>query len=143
VAVQRRFAAEELGQPFWGMSPAATPEPNGYREYGVKPLGVRGYEDAAVTPHAVALALPFEPAESVAALRRLAERYPIYGQYGFYDSVNPVTGEVGTVYLTLDQSMLFLALANYLRDGVIQKRFAADPIAARALPLLSEEDFFD
>jgi len=26
---------------------------------------------------------------------------------------------------------------------VIQRRFAADPIAARALPLLPVEDFFD
>ena len=69
--------------------------------------------------------------------------YPIYGEYGLYDSVNPHTGEVGTAYLALDQSMLFLALANHLREGVIQRRFAADPIAAAALPLLEAEDFFD
>ena len=48
-----------------------------------------------------------------------------------------------TVYLALDQSMLLLALANHLRGGVIQQRFAADPIAAAALPLLADEDFFD
>jgi len=143
VEVQRRFALEDLGHPVWGMSPAASPDPDGYREYGAKPLGVRGYADAAVTPHAVALALPFAPKEAVAALRLLAERYPIYGEYGFYDSVNPVTGEVGTVYLALDQSMLLLAVANHLTGGVIQQRFAADPIAARALPLLADEDFFD
>jgi hypothetical protein len=39
--------------------------------------------------------------------------------------------------------MLFIALANQLRDGAIQKLFAADPIARRALPLLDAEDFFD
>jgi hypothetical protein len=143
VEVQRRFALEELGHPVWGMSPAAAPEPDGYREYGARPLGVRGYEDAAITPHAVALALPFAPAEAIATLRELADRYPIYGEYGFYDSVNPRTGEVGTVYLALDQSMLLLALANHLRGGVIQQHFAADPIAKRALPLLADEDFFD
>jgi hypothetical protein len=104
---------------------------------------VRGYGDAAVTPHAVALALAFEPEAAIATLRRLVELYPVYGEYGLYDSVNPRTGAVGTAYLALDQSMLFLALANHLRDGVIQRRFAADPIAAAALPLLEAEDFFD
>jgi hypothetical protein len=143
VEVQRRFALEDLGHPVWGMSPAASPEPDGYREYGARPLGVRGYEDSAVTPHAVALALPFAPREAAAMLRELADRYPVYGEYGFYDSVNPETGEVGTVYLALDQAMLFLAVTNHLRGGVIQQRFAADPIVARALPLIADEDFFD
>jgi hypothetical protein len=143
VEMQRRFAEEELGYPVWGMSPAVSPEPDGYREYGVPPLGVRGYGDAAVTPHAVALALAFEPEAAAATLRKLVDLYPIYGEYGLYDSVNPQTGAVGTAYLALDQSMLFLALANHLRDGVIQRRFAADPIAAAALPLLEAEDFFD
>jgi hypothetical protein len=144
VEVQRRFATEELGYPVWGMSPAASPEPNGYREFGARPLGVRAYEDAAVTPHAVALALAFDPRDAVATLRRMVELYPgIYGEYGLYDSVSPKTGKVGTVYLALDQTMLFLALTNYLHQGVIQQRFAADPIAAAALPLLGDEDFFD
>ena len=39
--------------------------------------------------------------------------------------------------------MIFVAAANYLTDGCIQRRFAADPIAQRALPLLADERFFD
>jgi hypothetical protein len=143
VEIQRRYALEELGVPVWGMSPAASPTPNGYAEYGVRPLGVRGYPSEAVTPHAAALALGFEPEAATANLRRLVELYPIYGEYGFYDSVDPRSGAVGEVYLALDQSMLFLALVNHLGDGVIQERFAADPIAARALSILADEDFFD
>jgi hypothetical protein len=143
VEIQRRVATEELGLPVWGMSPAASPAPNGYREYGVKALGITGYEDSAVTPHAVALALGFAPEEAIAALRRMVGLYPIYGEYGLYDSVDARTGEVATVYLTLDQSMLFLALANHLREGVMQRLFMSDPIAAAALPLLAGEDFFD
>jgi hypothetical protein len=143
VEIQRRFALEELGLPVWGMSPAASPTPNGYAEYGVRPLGVQGYPETAVTPHAAALALGFAPEAATANLRRLAELYPIYGEYGFYDSVDPRTGEVGQVYLALDQTMLFLALVNHLGGGVIQERFAADPIAARALPLLADEDFLE
>jgi hypothetical protein len=144
VEIQRRYALETLGYPVWGLSPAMTPGGvEHYGEYGVPLLGAHGYPDGVVTPHAAALALPFEPAAATANLRRLAELYPIYGEYGFYDSVDPKTGEVAPVYMTLDQTMLFLALANTLRDGVIQKRFAADPIAAAAIPLLSLEDFFD
>jgi hypothetical protein len=143
VEIQRRVATEELGLPVWGMSPAASPTPNGYREYGVKALGMQGYEDSAVTPHALALALGFAPAEAIAALRKMVGLYPVYGEYGLYDSVDARTGEVATVYLTLDQSMLFLALANHLREGAIQRLFMADPIAAAALPLLRDEDFFD
>jgi hypothetical protein len=143
VEVQRRYALEELGVPVWGMSPSGSPSPNGYAEYGVRPLAVAGYPSTAVTPHAAALALGFAPQAATANLRRLVELYPIYGEYGFYDSVDPRSGAVGEVYLALDQSMLFVALVNHLTGGVIQERFAADPIAARALPLLADEDFFD
>ncbi|MBS1223271.1 MAG: uncharacterized protein H6R23_2891 [Proteobacteria bacterium] len=84
-----------------------------------------------------------EPAAATANLRQLAERYPIYGDFGFYDAVDPKTGQVAYNYLALDQSMILIAVANYLRDGVIQKRFAADPIIRRVLPLLEAERFFD
>ena len=84
-----------------------------------------------------------EPAAATANLRRLAERYPVYGDFGFYDAVDPQTGQVVYNYLALDQSMILIALANYLRDGVIQKYFAADPIIQRALPLLEAERFFN
>jgi len=143
VEVQRRYATEELGLPVWGMSPSADPHPDGYREYGVPVLGTRGYSDAAVTPHAVALALAIEPREATANLRRLATRYDLYGEYGFFDAVDPRTGSVARAYLVLDQAMLFVALANHLDDGVMQKRFASDPIAARALSILADEDFLD
>jgi hypothetical protein len=145
VELQRRFAEEDLGYPVWGMSPSATPGPylGFYGEHGVPALGVWGYPGSAVTPHASALALPFAPEAATANLRRLAERYPLYGDFGFYDAVDPKSGRVAPIYLALDQAMLFVALANHLCDGAIQKLFAADPIARRALPLLPAEDFFD
>jgi hypothetical protein len=143
VAVQKRYALEELGWPVWGMSPAASPGPEGYREYGVPVLGARGYADAAVTPHAVALALPVDPGAATETLRRLASRYDIYGEYGFLDSVDPRSGTIGAAYLILDQAMLFVALANHLDAGIVQRRFSSDPIAARALSILADEDFLD
>jgi len=143
VAVQRRYALERLRWPVWGMSPCAMPAAEGYGEYGVPLLGARGYGDGAVTPHAVGLALPVEPAEATANLRRLVAHYEIYGDFGFYDSVHPGTGRVAQAYLVLDQAMLFVALANHLDAGVIQRRFASDPIASRALSILADEDFLD
>jgi hypothetical protein len=139
---QRRFARRELGLPVWGLSPSATPRHDGYGEYGARPLGSFGYAAGPVTPHASALALAVIPAAALRNLQRLAARYPIYGEYGFYDAVDPVSGEVAYKYLALDQSMLFLALVNYLTDHALQRRFAADPIVQRALPVIAEEDFF-
>ncbi len=140
--LSRRFALEHLGYPVWGLSPSSTPGGDGYGEYGARTLGVLGYRAGAVTPHAAALALLTEPAAAKANLRQLAERYPIYGDFGFYDAVDPKTGQVAYNYLALDQSMILIALANHLRDGVIQNYFAADPIIQRVLPLLGAERFF-
>jgi hypothetical protein len=39
--------------------------------------------------------------------------------------------------------MTFIAAANYLCNHCIQRRFAADPIARRALPVIGEERFFE
>jgi hypothetical protein len=141
--VQRRYALETLGYPVWGMSPSATLAGAGYGEYGVRLLGSLGYPAGVVTPHASALALAVTPGEAIANLRRLAERYDIYGDFGFYDAVDPVRGEVVRAYLALDQSMILIAAANYLKDHVVQRRFAADPVIAKALPLLAAENFFD
>jgi hypothetical protein len=140
--VQQAFATRELGYDVWGLSPSATPEGLGYQEYGVRVLGTRGYRGGAVTPHAAALALAVAPDAAIAALRRLAAEYPVYGEYGFYDAVDPVRKEVAYTYLALDQSMLFLAVANQLSGGSVQRLFASDPIIARVLPLLGAESWF-
>ena len=143
--LQRLYATEALRLPVWGMSPSAVPSPNGYLygEHGVNVLGSWGYQPGIVTPHASALALSVTPAEATQNLRTLAERYDLYGEFGFYDAVDPRSGAVAYDYVSLDQSMTFIALANLLRDGCIQRRFAADPIVQAALPVIADEDFFE
>ena len=141
--LQRQHALEELGYPVWGMSPSASAG-DGYGEFGVRYLGVLGYADGMVAPYASALALAVTPKPAVENLRRLAARYPgSYGEWGFYDAIEPKTGQVALSYLTLDQGMLFVAIANHLADRVVQRAFAADPIAAKALRVLADEHFFD
>jgi len=141
--VQRRYALETLGYPVWGMSPSSAPPGDRYREFGVRPLGSRGYEPGVVTPHAAALALAAIPADAVVDLRRLAERYDLYGDFGLYDGVDPKDGRVARSYLSLDQAMTLVALANYLRPHAIQTLFASDPIVQRGVAMLGDEDFFD
>jgi hypothetical protein len=141
--VQRRWALEMLGYPVWGLSPSMTPGAGEYREFGARPLGVLGYGAGVVTPHASALVLPLDLPAAAANLRELAARYRLYGEFGFYDAVDPATGAVARSYLALDQSMIFLAAANALTGGAVQRHFAADPVVARVLPLLAAERFFD
>jgi hypothetical protein len=141
--VQQRYAGEQLGYAVWGMSPSATPDGNGYHEYGARVLGSFGYTGGSVTPHASALALAVTPESAVANLRALAARYDLYGDFGFYDAVDPRSGAVAHTYLALDQSMLLIAIANSLDHGAIPKRFASDPILQKVLPMIGAEDFFD
>ncbi len=142
VMLHQRFAREVLGYKVWGMSPSATPQGDGYGEYGVRWLGMLGYGTGAVTAHASALALLVDPRAATANLRALIRRYDSYGDFGFYDALDPVSGQVAHKYLALNQAMLFLALVNHLRGGVLQTHFAHDPIMRQVLPLLGREDFW-
>ncbi len=142
--VQRRYALETLGYPVWGLSPSSTPPGEGrYREYGVRVLGIRGYGAGIVTPHASALALAVMPAEATSNLRRLAERYDLYGDFGLYDAVDPTSGQVARSYLALDQAMMLIAIANHLKPHAVTDLFATDPIAKRAIAILGDERFFE
>lgn len=146
VDIHIRYALQDKKLPVWGMSPCATPrnKHGGYSEFGVADLGTKGYKDEGiVTPHVTFLALPFAPMAAEENIRQLLQRYPIYGPYGLYDSVDALTGDVAHRYLGLDQAMIFIALNNYLNDGAIQRRFAADPLMARIRPLLETERFFE
>lgn len=142
-AIQRRYALEQLTLPVWGMSPSMDPSSGGYGEFGVGLLGARGYAERVVTPHATALALAVIPDDAIANLRRLISTYPIYGDFGFYDSVDPRSGEVAYSYLTLDQTMLLIAIANHLTDHAIQHLFESDPMITPALDLIRNETFFE
>lgn len=137
VTVQQR-----AGGAIWGASPSLRPDGAGYGEYGIHELGMLGYRPGAITPHASALAISVTPDAAVANLRSIASRFPAYGDWGFYDAVDPATGEVAESYLTLDQAMTFIALANHLCGGCVRQRFADDPIVARALPTIGVERFF-
>ncbi|MFH1593514.1 MAG: glucoamylase family protein [Candidatus Omnitrophota bacterium] len=142
VKIQIQYAAEELSYLVFGMSPSSVPG-GGYSEFGVKPLGIKGYKPGVITPHATFLALEYAPNDCINNLRNILKEYDAYGEYGFYDAIDPRTGAVATKYLCLDQAMSLIALNNCLNNGAIRERFHSDPIAKSAERLLKGEDFFE
>lgn len=124
----------------WGFSPASLP--NGYSEFGAPVLGISGYEDhSTVTPHAAFMALDYDR-EAVESNLAVLRDLDMYGEYGYYDSVNLISGERAEAYLSLDQGMIMLAIANHLHDSIIREQFHNDPIGSTPERLLSEEEFF-
>jgi hypothetical protein len=159
--VQIKYATEMLHYPVWGMSPSSTADDTGnYGGFGVEGLKFPYYgfgasatnpnqalsqcyacagEDV-VTPHASFLALDVLPQQAFANIQSLQSQYPgIYGEYGFFDAVDPVTGSIGHRYLVLDQSMIMAALDNALNNRAMQRHFARDPVSLAAQVYLSAE----
>ncbi len=144
VELQRDYALKEKKYPVWGISPTATSDGRRwqYGEYGVKRLGVKGYPDRGViTPHASFLALDALPKDAIKNIRKLLE-FELYGEYGFYDAISFPSKRINTQYLALDQGMVLIPIANYLKKGVIQGYFHADPVGKKTGKLLEQEDFF-
>ncbi|MFH1189788.1 MAG: glucoamylase family protein, partial [Candidatus Omnitrophota bacterium] len=96
--IQVDYATKVLGYPVFGMSPSCVPG-GGYYEFGAKVLGIKGYKPGVVTPHATFLALEFAPDECIKNLRTMLERYNVYGEYGFYDAFDPISGKAAIEYL--------------------------------------------
>ena len=162
VRAQIEHGLDEAKYGFWGFSPACKPE-GGYRTYGVDALGTdpgatgptmtmsptsqRGpqpkgrFTDGIVTPHASFLALRFAPREAMANLRKLKEKFPIYGDHGFHDSVNVSTRRGLRLRPVLDQGMIMAAIANALADDAMQHGFIDGPIEAAIRPLIAPEEF--
>ncbi|GBF10706.1 glucoamylase family protein [Tepidibacillus sp. HK-1] len=138
VELQIAFAKEK-GYPAWGFSPAATPD--GYSEFAATPLGTSGYKDnGTVTAYATFLALEYAPEEAYKNIKALKDLNS-YDKYGFYDSVNVLTGQVTQAYLSLDQGMIMASIANYLYDGVLRNYFHSDEIGRNPEDLLRKEVF--
>ncbi len=150
--VQVKYATDELHYPVWGMSPSSTADDTGnYGGFGVEgqafgsgsPLAwcLTCATENTVSPHASAIALPVLGSEAVSNLEKLRTLYPgIYtSDGGFYDAVNPVTGQVGHRRLVLDQSMIMAALDDALNGGALQRYFAADPESYAAKLYLGTE----
>jgi hypothetical protein len=99
------------------------------------------YTNGVVTPHASFLALQIAPREALQNLANLRQNFDIYGQWGFWDSVNVQTGQVSRYALALDQGMVMAALENALRNNHMQDYFSQGMVQKAIQPLLSLETF--
>lgn len=143
---QIAYTQQTLHYPIWGLSPSSTPDDTGgYQAYGAHALATNAsccpYAETAITPHASFLALDVDPQDAFANIQTLLTRYKVFDRYGFFDAVDPITGQVGHRYLVLDQSMIMAALDNALRGNLMQQHFAHDPVIGAAQPYLAEEQF--
>lgn len=140
------YALNEQQCGVWGLSPCSVPgnKFGGYTEFGVPLLGAKGYKDIKIiTPHVSFLALDVLPEEAIENIRLLLSEFDMYGEYGFYDAIDLQANMVSYRYLALDQAMVFISCANYLKNDVIKKLFHQDKIAQTVEHLLSVEDFFN
>ncbi|OLF19595.1 glucoamylase family protein [Actinophytocola xanthii] len=153
---------------YWGFSPSSDPD-GGYREYGVDVMGLDGpgytsdqertsvdvgftgcreaapppesYGDGVVTPHAVVLALPYQPAAARHELAKLRRDFDSYGPGGFYDAVAVRSGKVAKRYLALDQGMIMGALGNLLAGDVLRDAFTRGGAERHLRPVMAMEEF--
>lgn len=140
------YALQERGYPVWGLSPASSAEKRygDYGEFGIPHLGAKGYNDfGVVTPHVSFLALDVEPQKALSNIRAFLKLYPMYGEYGLYDSIVLSNNKISYKYLALDQGMTFIGLVNYLREDIIKKKFHEDAVVKSAENLLKIERFFE
>lgn len=121
--------AKKIGSPVWGWTPCETPKG--------RFLGPGELRDELVAPSASIFAsihFPKEVYQNLRQLEMLGARPE--GGFGFRDSVNWRTEELSRNYLTVNQAMAFLSLANLLYDGIVWQTFAEDPTVKQGLETL-------
>lgn len=119
--------------PFFGVSACESPDGNSYIGWGKMDKHV-------ITPHASVLAVKWMPQDVIANLKALEKNNvrPFYKdsktgkeyKFGFTDAYDTRTKVASKRYLILDQSMLFLSLANFLHGDIVREKFAAHALGA-------------
>jgi hypothetical protein len=136
----------------WGISECAYAkiEESGaysYRAFGVPQLALQQDEDRlVVAPYATMLALAIDPAEAIHNLRWMTKK-GWFGRFGYYESAD-FTRDVRPSrfrrfalvrsWMVHHQGMSLLALANFLKDGIVQQWFSRDA-RVQATELLLQE----
>jgi len=152
LAVRRQIAyAQHLGLP-WGISESAYAARDieltyQYSSFGVPGLGLkRGLaENQVIAPYATALATMVDPTAASANLQRLAALGG-RGRFGFYDAIDYTPDRLPTgstmvvvkAYMAHHQGMSIVAIADALFDGLMRRRFHAEPMVQATELLLQE-----
>ena len=147
----QQMYADDKGIP-WGISECAFAkvEDNGaygYRAFGVPQLALQQDEERlVVAPYATMLAVGIDPPEAISNLRWMTKK-GWFGAYGYYEAAD-FTADVRPSrrqrfalvrsWMVHHQGMSLLAIANFLKHGVVQRWFRADA-RVQATELLLQE----
>ncbi len=150
VAIQQAYGDEHRVP--WGVSECAfaVQDENGvygYRAFGVPALAVQQEEQRlVVAPYATMLALDFDPEAAIKNLRGM-NRKGFLGRYGFFEAIDFSAAArrnrrepfaIVQQWMAHHQGMSLLAMANFLRQGVVRNWFHADA-RVQATELLLQE----
>ena len=118
---------------YWGIS--ASDYAHGYTAWGGPPA--HGPIDGTVVPCAAAGSLPFLPADCVAVLRAMREKWGqhAWGRYGFVDAFHPAAGWYDPDVLGIDQGISVM-MAENLRSGFVWETFMRNAECSRAMLLV-------
>jgi len=118
-----------------------------YSNFGVPGLGLkRGLsENRVIAPYATGLAAMVDPAAAVANYAALAD-LGARGRYGFYEAMDFTASRLSEgqravivrSFMAHHQGMTITAIANTLQDGLLRRRFHAEPLV-QAVELLLQE----
>ena len=118
-----------------------------YSNFGVPGLGLkRGLgENRVIAPYATGLAAMVDPVAAAANYAAMAAM-GAQGRYGFYEAMDftasrlPAAHDVAIVrsFMAHHQGMTITAIANTLQDGLLRRRFHAEPLV-QAVDLLLQE----
>ena len=86
------------------------------------------------------LASVYFPKEAYRNLRKLEARGARPASFGFRDAINWKTKSVSKNYLTVNQAMGFLSLANLLYDGIVWKSFQENPLIERGFEIILQSE---
>lgn len=84
-------------------------------------------DNGTITPTAAISAMPFAPAESLAAMRHMYDNFgaSVFGQFGFVDAFNPTQNWFAPGYIAIDEGTIAPMIENY-RSGLCWKMFMAN-----------------
>lgn len=151
IVARQQDHANQIGIP-WGISESSYNVRDlemtyQYSNFGVPGLGLkRGLrENRVIAPYATGLAAMVDPKAAMENYDRLAG-LGARGRYGFYEAMDFTAsrlpeGERAAIvrsFMAHHQGMTITAIANTLQDGILRRRFHAEPLV-QAVDLLLQE----
>jgi len=151
MVMSQKEYAKKIGIP-WGISESAfnlkdLSNNYQYKAFGIPWLGLkRGLADEMVVASYGSILAITEDPKGVVENLKILEKQGMYGQYGFYESIDYTPNRVNKnnkyenvkTYMAHHQALILLAINNLFNNNILQKRFMQNP-EMQAVNILLEE----